>query len=72
DMVFENSQLKLRDFLLYVELHHAITHGDIGQVKATLVDWSMIFRATGKHKYVAQVIQTLMNLNHVYPERLRY
>ncbi|KAF8581698.1 hypothetical protein K439DRAFT_1353167, partial [Ramaria rubella] len=71
DQVFENEQLKLHDFLLYIELHHAITHSDIGRVEATLVDRSMIFKATGKHKYAAYVIQTLMDLNHVYPEGLR-
>ncbi|KAF8589050.1 hypothetical protein K439DRAFT_1333647 [Ramaria rubella] len=71
DMVFENLQLKLRDFLLYVELHHAMTHGDISRVEATLVDWSLIFKVTGKHKYAAWVTQTLMNLNHVFLDWLR-
>lgn len=70
DQVFENSMLKNRDFLLYIELHHALNHGDIGRVEATFVDWSMIFKATGKHKYAAHLIQTLMNLHHIYPEPL--
>lgn len=71
DVVFENAQVKLHDFLLYVEFYHALTHGDIGRVEATLLDWAFMFKGVGKHKYATGLIETLAKLNFLYPERMR-
>lgn len=59
----ENAKVKLRDFLLYVKFYYALTHGDIGHVEATLVDWSFMYKAVHKHKYVAAILEMLFNLN---------
>ncbi|KAI0258559.1 hypothetical protein BC834DRAFT_835342 [Gloeopeniophorella convolvens] len=70
DIEFRNNSLILWNLLLYVELNHAMKHGDIGRVEATFTSWAFIFKAVGKHKYCTQLYKTLNNLHYVYPPRL--
>ncbi|KAI0688586.1 hypothetical protein BC835DRAFT_301430 [Cytidiella melzeri] len=70
DQEFRNNSLILARLLDYVELAHAMKHGDIGRVEATFRRWVFIFKSVGKHKYAAQLIKTMADLKYVYPERL--
>lgn len=71
DYQFENSQLRNRDCLYYIELCHAMTWGDVRRVEEMFMPLICLFKATGKHKYAGVMIQFLGNLKHVYPPRLR-
>lgn len=70
DAEFRNNSLILARLLQYVELHHAMRHGDIGRVEATFLHWTFVFKSVGKHKYATQLVRTLIDLRYVYPERL--
>ncbi|KAI0071748.1 hypothetical protein K474DRAFT_1606364, partial [Panus rudis PR-1116 ss-1] len=70
DAVFRNSSLILARLLLYIELAHAMKHGDIGQVELTFMDWAFIFKTVSKHKYAAALVKTVNDLRYVYPPRL--
>lgn len=69
-MVYENQLLQNRDELLYLELVHAMSSGDIGRMEATFLPWIYIFKATGKHKYTFHLMQMMLNLEDVYPAKL--
>lgn len=70
DHEFRNNSLILARLLDYVELAHAMKHGDIGRVEATFLHWAFIFKSVGKHKYAAQLVKTANDLKYVYPEKL--
>ncbi|KAI0090786.1 hypothetical protein BDY19DRAFT_1035348 [Irpex rosettiformis] len=70
DQEFRNNTLILGRLLDYVELTHAMKHGDIGRVEATFLKWVFIFKSVGKHKYASQLIKTMNDLRFVYPARL--
>ena len=70
DQEFRNNTLILGRLLDYVELTHAMKHGDIGRVEATFMRWVFIFKSVGKHKYASQLVKTMNDLRFVYPERL--
>lgn len=70
DQIFENQVLRNRDELFYLELHHAIKSGDIGRVEDTFMHWIFMFKATGKHKYAHHMLQTMLNLEDLYPPKL--
>ncbi|KAI0085494.1 hypothetical protein BDY19DRAFT_996633 [Irpex rosettiformis] len=70
DQELRNNTLILGRLLDYVELTHALKHGDIGRVEATFLRWTFVFKSVGKHKYATQLIKTMYDLRYVYPERL--
>ncbi|KAI0733004.1 hypothetical protein BC629DRAFT_1572982, partial [Irpex lacteus] len=70
DQEFRNNTIILARLLDYVELTHAMKHGDIGRVEATFLRWVFIFKSVGKHKYATQLVKTLNDLRFVYPARL--
>jgi hypothetical protein len=72
DIRFENQALRKQHSLLYLELSHAMNHGDVGRILRVFPYWIAIFTATGKHKYAAHMTQFKTYLDHVYPPRLRY
>lgn len=71
DARFENQALRKQHGLLYLELSHAMNHGDVGRVLRLFPYWIAIFKSTGKYKYAAHMIKFMTDLNHVYPPRLR-
>ncbi|KAI0074535.1 hypothetical protein K474DRAFT_1601263 [Panus rudis PR-1116 ss-1] len=70
DELFQNNSLMLARLLLYVELAHAMKHGDIGRVEATFLRWALIFKTVSKHKYSAVLIKTMNDFKYNYPPRL--
>ena len=70
DREFRNNTLILGRLLDYVELTHAMKHGDIGRVEETFLQWAFIFKSVGKHKYSAHLIKMSVNLQFVYPPSL--
>jgi hypothetical protein len=72
DMVFENASLQKQHGLLYLELSHAMNHGDVGQILCILPYRIAVFKSTGKSKYAAHMIRFITDLDHVYPKRLKY
>ncbi|PPQ76588.1 hypothetical protein CVT26_012793 [Gymnopilus dilepis] len=70
DDIFANQILRNYNELLYIETSHAMNAGDIGRVEETFLQWIYIFRATGKHKYAAQMLRFMINLRDVYPPEL--
>ncbi|KIJ27529.1 hypothetical protein M422DRAFT_62013 [Sphaerobolus stellatus SS14] len=70
DKQFENTLLRNRDFLDYIELCHAMDYGDVGRVEDMFLPFICLFKATGKHKYATAMTQFLYNLEHVYPAPL--
>jgi len=59
-------------FLLYEELSHAMNKGDIGRVETCIVQWILILKAVGKHKYATHMTNFLIHVHFVYPAQLRY
>ena len=70
DKEYENNMLIHMYYLLYEELSHAMNVGDIGRVELCFEPWILIFKAVGKHKYAAAMLQHLTNVHFFYPERL--
>jgi aminoglycoside/choline kinase family phosphotransferase len=70
-MVFENASLQKQHGLLYLELSHAMNHGDVGRILRILPYWIAIFKSTGKSKYAAHMIRFITDLDHVYPKCLK-
>ena len=71
DKVFENVALRKQHGLMYLELSHAMNHGDVGRILRLWPYWIAIFKSTGKSKYTAHMIRFITDLDHVYPPRLR-
>ena len=57
--------------LLYLELSHAMNHGDVGRILRLFPYWIAIFKSTGKHKYAAHMIWFMTELDHVYSPELK-
>jgi hypothetical protein len=72
DMVFENASLRKQHGLLYLELSHAMNHGDVGRILRILPYWIAVFKSTRKIKYAAHMIRFISDLDHVYPKHLKY
>ncbi|TCD59776.1 hypothetical protein EIP91_011478 [Steccherinum ochraceum] len=70
DTLFRNNSLILARLLLYMELTHALKHGDIGRVEFTFLDCIFIFKAVGKHKYAAALLNVMHLLKFRLPPRL--
>lgn len=71
DASFENTQLLLRDYLLYDETHYAMNHGDVARFETCIVDWIYIWRTTGKHAYAKQMSRFPLEVHFMYPAGLR-
>ena len=71
DQDFRNNSLILAHLIQYVELTHAIKHGDIGRVEETFLHWVFVFKAVHKHKYSVHLVKVMNNMKYVYPERLK-
>jgi hypothetical protein len=68
----ENCLIHEQYFLLYEEISHAMNIGDIGRLESCFVDWTVIFKGCGKHKYAAELIHYLHDVHFVYPPGLKY
>ncbi|KIK34579.1 hypothetical protein CY34DRAFT_26822 [Suillus luteus UH-Slu-Lm8-n1] len=64
DEQYKNRLLLNKYFLLYEELSHWL-------LETCIFAWILIFKATGKHKYVTQMTDFLYNIHFTYPEGLR-
>lgn len=71
DLEFRNNSITLARLLQYIELTHAMKHGDIGRVEATFLHWALVFKSVRKHKYAAYLIKLMVDMRHVYPEPLK-
>ncbi|KAI0065040.1 hypothetical protein BV25DRAFT_1913685 [Artomyces pyxidatus] len=71
DQDFENSLLRNQCYLLYEEITYAMNAGDVGRLEIALATWILVFKGTGKNKYAAQMTKFLLEVNFLYPERLR-
>ncbi|PSS32232.1 hypothetical protein PHLCEN_2v2001 [Hermanssonia centrifuga] len=70
DKIFRNNSLVLARLLPYVELSHAMKHGDIGRVEDTFLHWVFVFKSVGKHKYATALVKIMTDLKYVYSKRL--
>ncbi|KAI6033383.1 hypothetical protein EDC04DRAFT_2868871 [Pisolithus marmoratus] len=68
DMQLENALIINKYMLLYEELMHVMNISDITQVELCIVAWILIFKATGKHKYAAYMMEFLLNVHFLYPD----
>jgi hypothetical protein len=71
DLEFRNSSITLAHLLQYIELAHAMKHGNIGRVEATFLHWTLVFKSVCKHKYAVYLIKLMVDMKHVYPEPLK-
>ncbi|KAG1867738.1 hypothetical protein F4604DRAFT_1881623 [Suillus subluteus] len=71
DKQYENNLLINKYFLLYEELSYAMNIGDIAHVETCIIAWTLIFKATGKHKYATCMTEFLINLHFNYPTGLQ-
>ncbi|KAG2121792.1 hypothetical protein BD769DRAFT_1389942 [Suillus cothurnatus] len=71
DKQYENNLLINKYFLLYEELSYAMNIGDIAHVETCIITWTLIFKATGKHKYATCMTEFLINLHFNYPAGLQ-
>lgn len=71
DEQYENSLIINHYYLLYEELSYAMNTGDIGRVEALFAQWVCIFKATGEHKYAAEITKHTTNVHFFYPKGLR-
>ncbi|KAK7678135.1 hypothetical protein QCA50_018928 [Cerrena zonata] len=70
DGLFRNNSLILLNLLNYIELAHAMKHGDIGRVEGTFLHWIFVFKTVGKHKYATALIKVMNDLKYTYSEEL--
>ena len=71
NLEFRNNSITLARLLKYMEVAHAMKHGDIGRVKATFLHWAFVFKSVRKHKYATYLIKLMIDMKHVYPELLK-
>lgn len=71
DIRYENTVARVDYFLLYAETVYSMRHGDVGRMEICLRKWIPIFKGTGKHKYASMLLDFLLDVHFVYPERLR-
>jgi len=70
DVEAQNNSLILGRLVRYVELCHAMKHGDIGRVEQSFMHWVFVFKSVGKHKYATHIIKLVNDMHYVYPDRL--
>jgi len=71
DIEFRNNLVMLTRLLQYIELAHAMKHGNIGHVKVTFLPWALVFKGVRKHKYATYLIKLMVDMKYVYPEPLK-
>ncbi|KAI6013019.1 hypothetical protein EDC04DRAFT_2870858 [Pisolithus marmoratus] len=71
DMQLENALIINKYMPLYEELTHAMNVSDIMRVELCIIAWILIFKATGKHKYAAYMMEFLLNIHFLYPVGLQ-
>lgn len=71
DMVFENTQLALRDMLVTREVADAIKCGDSSPVISVIKVWALAFRGNGRSKYAYEMLHLLQNLVNVWCDEIR-
>ena len=71
DLEFQNNLITLGYLSQYIKLVHAMKYGDIGCIKATFLDWALVFKSICKHKYAIYLIKLMVDMRHVYPEPLK-
>lgn len=72
DQQYENGLIVNQYYLLYEELSYAMNIGDIGRVEHCFLPWTALFKATGKHKYAAAIVQHVHNVHFVFDRGLAY
>lgn len=60
-----------RHALLYTELRHSIKRGDPGRMKALFPYLLPIFKATGKHKYAAELMEVMCRWKNEWNDDLK-
>jgi hypothetical protein len=71
DLEFRNNSIMLGHLLQYIELAHAMKHGDIGRIEAMFLYWALVFKNVHKHKYATYLIKLMVDMKYVYPEPLK-
>ena len=71
DLELENNLVISQLYLLYEETSYAMNVGDIGRLELCMEPWAYIFKATGKHKYAAELIKHITNVHFYYKPELR-
>ena len=71
DLEFRNNSIILAYLLQYIELAHAMKHGDIGHVEATFLHWALVFKSACKHKYATYLIKLMVDMRNIYLELLK-
>ncbi|KAL9936637.1 hypothetical protein V8E36_004705 [Tilletia maclaganii] len=71
DEVFGHAVSFFRDVSVYIELRHAIKHGDPGRVMAMLRQCLPRFQAGGHHRYVVEDLEMQMSVRSELPPALK-
>src|ERR1700692_4674426 len=72
DMVFENTQLLLRDQLISREFADTVKCGDSRHMVVVLKIWACSFCGHGCTKYAHEMLHIIHNLTHVWTKGLRH
>ncbi|KAL9939425.1 hypothetical protein V8E36_001242 [Tilletia maclaganii] len=71
DHIVGHSICLLRDLGVYIELRHAVKHGDPGRVMAGLRQALPRFQAGGHHRYVVECLEMMMGIRAELPAALK-
>ncbi|KAK0526868.1 hypothetical protein OC835_005151 [Tilletia horrida] len=71
DQILGHSVALFRDLGVYIELRHAVKHGDPGRVMAMLRQALPRFQAGGHHRYVVECLEMLMSVRFELPPALK-
>ncbi|KAK0540075.1 hypothetical protein OC842_000649 [Tilletia horrida] len=71
DLLFAHAVTVFRDTAVYIELRHAIKHGDPGRAMAMLRQALPRFQSNGQHRYVTECLELLFALLHELPPALK-
>ncbi|KAL9937512.1 hypothetical protein V8E36_003921 [Tilletia maclaganii] len=71
DHIVGHSICLLRDLGVYIELRHAVKHGDPGRVMAGLRQALPRFQARGHHRYVVECLEMMMGIRAELPAALK-
>ena len=62
----QNLRILTQDLLYVLELTHAISDGDFGQIEDMLTHLAMIFRGAGSNNYCTEILHFIFNLRRVW------
>ncbi|KAE8214651.1 hypothetical protein CF327_g1966 [Tilletia walkeri] len=65
------SKVMLLDIGLFIELQHAIKHGDPGRIMVVMKQLVPRFQAAGQHNYVTELPKVLVTIRYELPPPLR-